>query len=42
MVSGFGWSGHAVGDIPGVRYKVISIKNKSLIGLYWGKHEILR
>ena len=42
LVSGFGRSGHAVGDIPGVRYKVVGIKGKSLLGLYKGKHEILR
>jgi small subunit ribosomal protein S23e len=42
LVSGFGRSGHAVGDIPGVRFKLIAIKGKSLIGLYKGKHEILR
>ena len=37
MVSGFGRSGHAVGDIPGVRYKVVGIKGKSLLALYKGK-----
>ena len=42
MVSGFGRSGHAVGDLPGVRFKVVAIKNKSLIALYRGKAEILR
>ena len=42
MVSGFGRSGHAVGDIPGVRFKVIAIKNKALIALYKGKAEIIR
>ena len=42
MVSGFGRSGHAVGDIPGVRFKIVSIKGKSLLGLWKGKHEILR
>lgn len=42
LVSGFGRSGHAVGDIPGVRFKLVGIKGKSLIGLYRGKHEILR
>ena len=42
LVSGFGRSGHAVGDIPGVRFKVIAIKNKSLVALYKGKAEILR
>ena len=42
MVSGFGRSGHAVGDLPGVRFKVTAIKNKSLVALYRGKAEILR
>ena len=42
LVSGFGRSGHAVGDLPGVRFKVVGIKGKSLVGLYKGKHEILR
>ena len=42
MVSGFGRSGHAVGDLPGVRFKVVAIKNKSLVALYKGKAEILR
>ena len=42
LVSGFGRSGHAVGDLPGVRFKVVAIKNKSLIALYRGKAEILR
>ena len=37
LVSGFGRSGHAVGDIPGVRYKVVGIKGKSLLALYKGK-----
>ncbi|GJM17324.1 MAG: hypothetical protein DHS20C13_26510 [Thermodesulfobacteriota bacterium] len=42
LVSGFGRSGHAVGDIPGVRYKVVGIKGKSLLALYKGKQEITR
>ena len=42
LVSGFGRSGHAVGDIPGVRFKVVSVKGKSLIGLWRGKTEITR
>ena len=42
MVSGFGRSGHAVGDLPGVRFKVVAIKGKSLIALYRGKSEINR
>ena len=39
MVSGFGRSGHAVGDLPGVRFMVMAIKGKSLIGIYRGKYE---
>ena len=42
LVCGFGRSGHAVGDIPGVRFKVVAIKGKSLIALYRGKVELLR
>ena len=42
MVSGFGRSGHAVGDIPGVRFLVIGVKGKSMIALFKGKTEIVR
>ena len=42
LVSGFGRSGHAVGDLPGVRFKVVAIKGKALIALYKGKTEVLR
>lgn len=42
LVSGLGRSGHSVGDLPGVRYKVISIKGKSLMAIYKGKAEIVR
>ena len=42
MVSGFGRSGHAVGDIPGVRFIVTGIKGKSLISLWRGKSELVR
>ena len=38
-VAGFGRKGHAVGDIPGVRFKVIAVKGKSLNALYRGKIE---
>ena len=41
-VAGFGRSGHAVGDIPGVRYKIIAIRGKSLIALHRGIAQILR
>ncbi|CAD5224243.1 unnamed protein product [Bursaphelenchus xylophilus] len=39
LVSGFGRSGHAVGDIPGVRFKVVKVANTSLIALFKGKKE---
>lgn len=39
-VAGFGRKGHAVGDIPGVRFKVIGVKGKSLRALYTGKVEL--
>ena len=42
MVSGFGRSGHAVGDIPGVRFLVIGVKGKSMLALFKGKAEIVR
>ena len=39
LVAGFGRKGHSVGDIPGVRFKVISVKGFSLLALYTGKKE---
>ena len=39
MVAGFGRKGHAKGDIPGVRFKVVSVKGFSLKALYTGKAE---
>merc|ERR1712007_162139 len=33
MVAGFGRKGHAVGDIPGVRFKVVKVANVSLLAL---------
>ena len=40
MVTGFGRKGHAVGDIPGIRFKVLSVKGISLKKLYLGKASI--
>uniref|UniRef100_U3KDW4 40S ribosomal protein S23 n=1 Tax=Ficedula albicollis TaxID=59894 RepID=U3KDW4_FICAL len=34
-----GFLGHAVGDIPGVRFKVVKVANVSLLALYKGKKE---
>lgn len=42
IVAGFGRSGHAVGDIPGVRFVVVAVKGKSMIALFKGKAEIVR
>ncbi|KAJ5067634.1 40S ribosomal protein S23 [Anaeramoeba ignava] len=39
LVAGFGRSGHAVGDIPGVRFKVVKVSGVSLRALYTGKKE---
>ena len=39
LVAGFGRKGHAVGDIPGVRFKIIKVANVSLWSLYKGKKE---
>lgn len=34
LVAGFGRKGHAVGDIPGVRFKVAKVAGVSLLALY--------
>mmetsp|Transcript_22165 Transcript_22165/g.18978 ORF Transcript_22165/g.18978 Transcript_22165/m.18978 type:complete len:145 (+) Transcript_22165:64-498(+) len=39
LVAGFGRKGHAKGDIPGVRFKVVSVKGYSLLALWLGKKE---
>uniref|UniRef100_A0A6B2LPI4 40S ribosomal protein S23 n=1 Tax=Arcella intermedia TaxID=1963864 RepID=A0A6B2LPI4_9EUKA len=36
LISGFGRKGHSVGDIPGVRFKVVKTAGVSLIALYRG------
>jgi len=42
MVAGFGRKGHAKGDIPGIKLKVIGVKGTSLYALYTGKKELKR
>lgn len=42
LVAGFGRKGHAVGDIPGVRFKVVKVANVSLFALYKGLKKRLR
>lgn len=39
LVSGFGRKGHAVGDIPGVRFKITKVANVALTALFKGKKE---
>ena len=39
LIAGFGRHGHAVGDIPGVRFKVVKVANVSLWALYTEKKE---
>ncbi|KAB0348862.1 hypothetical protein FD754_013719 [Muntiacus muntjak] len=39
LVAGFGRKGHADGDIPVVRFKVVKVANVSLLALYKGKKE---
>ena len=39
LVAGFGRKCHAVGDILGVRFKVVKVANVSLLALYKGKKE---
>jgi len=39
LIAGFGRSGHAVGDIPGVRFKAVKVSNVSLLALWKEKKE---
>merc|ERR1712029_316415 len=39
LVAGFGRRGHAVGDIPGVRFKVVKVAGCGLLALYREKKE---
>lgn len=39
LVAGSGHKGHAVGDIPGVHFKVVKVANVFLLALYKGKKE---
>jgi small subunit ribosomal protein S23e len=39
LVAGFGKKGKSKGDIPGIRFKVISVKGISLLALFSGKKE---
>jgi small subunit ribosomal protein S23e len=39
LISGFGRSGHSVGDLPGVRFKVVKVAGVSLLALFRNKKE---
>eukprot|EP00286_Rhodomonas_abbreviata_P017670 CAMPEP_0181319180 /NCGR_PEP_ID=MMETSP1101-20121128/17427_1 /TAXON_ID=46948 /ORGANISM="Rhodomonas abbreviata, Strain Caron Lab Isolate" /LENGTH=178 /DNA_ID=CAMNT_0023426749 /DNA_START=430 /DNA_END=966 /DNA_ORIENTATION=+ len=39
LVAGFGRSGHAKGDIPGVRFKIVKVSGVALIALFKEKKE---
>lgn len=39
LVAGFGRSGHSVGDIPGVRFKIVKVAGVALRSLWIGKKE---
>ncbi|KAJ1451712.1 ribosomal protein S12/S23 [Pelagophyceae sp. CCMP2097] len=39
LVAGFGRRGHAVGDIPGVRFKIAKVAGVALLALYKEKKE---
>ena len=39
LVIGFGRSGHAVGDIPGVRFSIAKVANTSLLALWLHKKD---
>jgi len=39
LISGFGRSGHALGDIPGVRFKVVKVSGVALMALFLSKRE---
>ena len=39
LVAGFGCKGHAIGDIPGVHFKVVKVASVSILALYKGKKE---
>merc|ERR1712166_1242225 len=39
LIAGFGRSGHAVGDLPGVRFKIIKVAGAGLFALWARKKE---
>ena len=39
LIAGLGRKGHAVGDVPGVRFKVVKVAGVSLLSLWKHKKE---
>ena len=39
LVAGFGRKGHAVGDLPGVRFKIVKVASVSLLALWLRKKD---
>jgi small subunit ribosomal protein S23e len=39
LVAGFGRRGHAVGDLPGVRFKIVKVASVSLMALWLRKKD---
>jgi len=39
LIAGFGRSGHAVGDLPGVRFQVVKVAGVSMYALWLKKKE---
>ena len=39
LVAGFGRSGHAVGDLPGVRFKIVKVAGAGLLALWMRKKD---
>eukprot|EP00187_Rhodella_violacea_P009833 CAMPEP_0174913524 /NCGR_PEP_ID=MMETSP0167-20121228/80367_1 /TAXON_ID=38298 /ORGANISM="Rhodella maculata, Strain CCMP736" /LENGTH=144 /DNA_ID=CAMNT_0016158249 /DNA_START=56 /DNA_END=490 /DNA_ORIENTATION=- len=39
LISGFGRKGHSVGDLPGVRFKVVKVSGVALLALFKEKKE---
>eukprot|EP01090_Pellita_catalonica_P019890 TRINITY_DN68_c0_g1_i1.p1 TRINITY_DN68_c0_g1~~TRINITY_DN68_c0_g1_i1.p1 ORF type:complete len:145 (+),score=28.65 TRINITY_DN68_c0_g1_i1:63-497(+) len=39
LIAGFGRSGHAVGDLPGIRFKVVKVAGVGLYALYKEKKD---
>ena len=39
LVAGLGRKGHAVGDLPGVRFKIVKVSSVGLYSLFRGKRE---